>query len=90
MEVIREWIPPLWSRAQHAAEAAPQDDVEYVEIEELVPQNSWTDFYNYLIGHDENEQPPKTPSPKNPSFSKIMASLVPTNHHESSEDEQMR
>ncbi len=87
-------IPPLWTEKNRESFSEPTD-VEYIEVEEIVPQDSWMDFYNYLIGRETEEYvaPPeqtKKLTPKNESFSRVMASLIPgpaANPLESSEDE---
>lgn len=87
-------IPPLWAEKNRESISEPAD-VEYIEVEEIVPQDSWIDFYNYLIGRETEEYvaPPEQTNkltPKNESFSRVMASLIPTsvaNPPESSEDE---
>lgn len=96
MEVLRNWVP--WGSQP------PPEDVEYIEVIEMVPKDSWLDFYAYLVGQeDADEDKPDsalshttslstTDSDQgtDPSFSKIMATLVSSSdggNHESSEDE---
>ena len=106
MEVLQGWVKPVWPWGE-APPAQPPQDVEYIEVEEMVPQDSWSDFYSYLISGDAEDAKRDTAlshtssistadsdnvteSTSDPSFSKIMATLVSSNdsgNHESSEDE---
>jgi hypothetical protein len=101
MEVLRQWVKPVWPFG--AEPAPPPEVVEYIEVEEMVPQDSWSDFYAYLTGkEDANEDKPGSAlshtsslstansEQPDPSFSKFMATIVTSGesgNHESSEDE---
>jgi hypothetical protein len=52
MDFLRGFVP-AWAVPPPAA--PPDEDIEYIEYEEVVPKNSWTDFYMYLTGQEEDE-----------------------------------
>lgn len=81
--------------------AEPKNESEEMEeFTEYVPKNSWTDFYEFLVGNEsdsseivvvrmDTDLPVEAGAMKtDPSFSHVMANIISSgSSHESSEDE---
>ena len=49
------WTLPPADELLPEKPANPDPDMEYVEVTEIVPRNSWYDFFQFLSGTEENE-----------------------------------